>query len=394
MSKKEKQNFMSENHLDGPSILVFIITGDPYKAVTIKDYEDIKTAEGQPLISYTSESLKKFLNRMSLTYEFLETIPVDQLERKGALYLAESRADEGIDILMSISQRTGVNLNIRHIGGSELSLLPLKMIMERLRSTDGCNFDREQTHQTLKPYLMEEAQEVIEAIDTNESRELKEELGDLLLQVIFHSQIAEENGEFKIEEVLRQIEAKLIRRHPHVFGGEYNKSGESILSWEEIKKVEQNKKGETLKPKQEEKKNTFLPETDHTSHLDQLPEEKSALLQAEAIQQKCRELGFDWDTEQGAYEKFNEEVDELSEAYEERSREKLAEELGDLLFAIVNLSRFFDLSPELCLRNTISKFKRRFKYIEDQVKENKGEFSKYNLEELDNYWNEAKKRGF
>ncbi|OWZ82702.1 nucleoside triphosphate pyrophosphohydrolase [Natranaerobius trueperi] len=268
----------------------------------------------------------------------------------------------------------GVEIYTAEPKEQELSLLPLKKIMECLRSSKGCQFDKKQTHNTLKPYLLEECYEVIDAIENSTPEDLTEELGDLLLQVIFHTQIGEEQGELTLNEVLKNLEKKLIRRHPHVFTGPYSKKND-IPTWEEIKQKEKNNKDK------------------QKSIMDGIPQGASALFKAEKVQKKASECGFDWEASLGAYEKVKEELQELYDAYLDGYWENIEEELGDVFFSLVNLARFMNVSSEVALEKTVSKFIRRFIYIEQKITEKNDKIENFSLKELDDYWEEAKKRG-
>lgn len=242
-------------------------------------------------------------------------------------------------------------------------------VMRALRSEGGCPWDREQTHLTLKPYLIEEAYEVLDAVDREDDEELKKELGDLLLQVVFHARIAEEEGRFDIDQVACAIVEKLKRRHPHVFGNVEVSGSEQVLkNWEDIK----NREG-------------------RRSVLDGVPGALPALLKARRVQEKVSRVGFDWQDPAGALEKVCEEIDELKEAVQRGGGSDVEEELGDVLFSLVNVSRFLRVDAEEALRNTIHKFMRRFQYIEEQVA-GKGDrlLKEYSLEELDSLWEKSK----
>jgi tetrapyrrole methylase family protein/MazG family protein len=242
-------------------------------------------------------------------------------------------------------------------------------VMKRLRSPGGCPWDREQTHESLKPYLLEEAYEVLSAIDMHDDEELKEELGDLLLQIVFHAQLADEENRFSIDDVAESIVKKLIRRHPHVFSEvKVNGSEEVLQNWEKIKKDEGKK-----------------------SALDGVPPTLPALLKARRVQEKAKRVGFDWDNAEGAFEKVVEEVNELKKAIVEGKKGTVEEELGDVLFSIVNVSRFVDVDAEDALRNTINKFMARFQYIEKKIeKHGKKPLEHHSLGELDHLWEKAK----
>jgi len=243
--------------------------------------------------------------------------------------------------------------------------------MERLRAENGCPWDRKQTHESLKPYLIEEAYEVISAIDSGNDDELKEELGDLLLQIVFHAQIAKEEDRFDIDDVAKTIVEKLIRRHPHVFGDvKVSGSDEVLQNWEKIKK-------------EEGKESIF----------DGVPEGLPSLLKARRVQEKAKRVGFDWDNIEGTLDKVKEEFDELSEAIKIGKKEKISEEFGDLLFSLVNVSRFLDIDAEDSLRQTIEKFMKRLKNVEKIIK-NKGskDLKNYTLNELDEIWEDVKRK--
>lgn len=249
------------------------------------------------------------------------------------------------------------------------SFSTLISVFAHLRSLEGCPWDRKQTHQTLKRYLLEETYEVLEAIDEEDSFHLAEELGDLLLQVLFHAQIASEQGEFDIYDVIEGLTSKLIRRHPHVFGEEEAETAEAVEgTWDRIKQQE---KGEQP-----------------TSILAGISKGMSALAYAWELQKRASKVGFDWEKSDEVYKKIEEESEELRSAQGKTEKEK---ELGDLLFTIVNLSRFYDLHPELALTQTNQKFHRRFVYIEEQVRKQGKSLADCSLAEMDQWWEEAKK---
>lgn len=255
-------------------------------------------------------------------------------------------------------------------GGESSSLRRLERIMTVLRSARGCPWDRRQTHLSLRGCLIEEAYEVVAAIESGDPAALKEELGDLLLQVVFHSEIARENGRFDLERVINGISAKLIRRHPHVFGGDRAVSVTGATGrWEQIK---------------EQEKGPALP---GSIRIDAgLP----ALLGAYKVQQRAATLGFDWPSLEGAVEKLREEAAELQDAYRRGVPGKIEEEFGDFLFAAVNVARFLNLNPEMALGKAISKFLDRFAYVSAKVAGSNRPFNSYSLEQLDHWWREAK----
>jgi tetrapyrrole methylase family protein/MazG family protein len=242
-------------------------------------------------------------------------------------------------------------------------------IMEMLRATEGCPWDREQDHMTLKQYLIEETYEVLEAIDLQNMDKLAEELGDVLLQVVFHAQIASEHGEFGIGDVITGVCQKMIDRHPHIFGNvKVSTSADVLVNWEAIKKEEKGFKN-------------------HTQVLKDVPSNLPALMRSFKVQKKAAQAGFDWDHVEDAMAKVEEELRELREVYQEGPEEKVKEELGDLLFAVVNVCRFLKQEPELALTATTEKFIKRFAYIEQNAGRPLEEMT---LEEMDSLWNQAK----
>jgi tetrapyrrole methylase family protein/MazG family protein len=245
-------------------------------------------------------------------------------------------------------------------------------IMRRLRSPGGCPWDAEQTHDSLKRYLLEECYEVIEAIDNRDDRLLQEELGDLMLQPLFHSAIAEERGSFNINDVIETICAKLVRRHPHVFGDQIIADSEAqVANWEKIKKEE---KGE-----------------ERRSALSGVPPHLPALLRAQKVSEKAARVGFDWEHVDQVFAKVIEELHEFEESMASGNQEEMESELGDLLFAIVNLGRFLTLDPEDALRKTIERFSKRFSHIEDTLHAKGCSLPETSLDEMEALWQEAKR---
>lgn len=247
----------------------------------------------------------------------------------------------------------------------------LVQVMVTLRAPGGCPWDREQTRESLKAFLIEEAYEVLEALDQGGSEKLQEELGDLLLQVVFHAQIAAELGEFTVREVLASITDKLIRRHPHVFGeGRAETAAEVLSNWERLKQAERGGVKEV-------------------SALAGVPKILPALLQAQRLQDKAARVGFDWGETAQVLEKVEEEFAELKAAMG-KGAEATEAELGDLLFSLVNLARFHNLNAEEALRKCIEKFTRRFRHIETVIAERGKSLRESSLEEMDALWEEAK----
>ncbi len=241
-------------------------------------------------------------------------------------------------------------------------------IVRRLRIE--CPWDREQTHDTIKVNTLEEAYEVVEAIDMKEYDELKKELGDLLLHVIFHSLIAEKEEYFKLNDVIDSIKQKLIRRHPHVFGDvEVNGTKEVLINWEAIKMTE-----------------------GRENLLEGVPKNLPSLARACRLQEKASKVGFDWEHKKDVWKKVIEEIEELQSIEDSGDQAKIEEELGDILFALTNYARFLNVNPENALRFTNEKFIKRFTYIEERLKEQGKKITESNLEEMDKYWEESKKK--
>ncbi|HAQ08450.1 MAG TPA: nucleoside triphosphate pyrophosphohydrolase [Bacillus bacterium] len=252
----------------------------------------------------------------------------------------------------------------------------LRAIIAELRGPNGCPWDKKQTHLSLKKYLIEEAYELIEAINSEDIDHLVEELGDVLLQVLLHAQIGEDDGYFSIDDVIEGISAKMVRRHPHVFGDVTAESEEEVLkNWQEIK--EQEKGAAAVK-----------------SLLEGTGKGLPNLLKAFELQKEAAKVGFDWKTAAPILDKVKEEIDELSDEIKEGGKQKDIElEYGDLLFALVNFARHYDLNPDEALFKANQKFMRRFAYIEKRASENGRPVSSYSLEQLDAFWDEAKKNG-
>ena len=249
------------------------------------------------------------------------------------------------------------------------NFIELLEVLRRLRAPDGCPWDREQTAESLVPYLLEETYEIIEAIEEGDTHTLKEELGDLTLHVLFQAELAREDGKFEIADSLKHISEKLIRRHPHVFDPDYDESANINMSWEKAKQKEKSRK----------------------NLLDGVPKNLPALTRARRIQEKAANVGFDWKDMQPVWEKVEEELKELKVEIQNKNPEKVKDEMGDVLFSLVNLSRFLDISPEDALRMTISKFEMRFAKVEKELKKRGKDFSDSSLEEMDGIWNDVKK---
>ena len=242
-------------------------------------------------------------------------------------------------------------------------------IMKRLREPDGCPWDRVQTHQSIKKSLIEETYEAIDALDFGDDKAFANELGDVLLQVVFHSELADERGAFNFDDVVKEICTKLITRHTHVFGEDKaGDAAEALTNWEKNKKKEKNI--DTC-----------------TGVLNDVPKYLPALMRAEKIQKKARGFGFDWDNIEDVYKKVYEEIDELKEAQKESDDEHIREEYGDLLFSVVNLGRFLGTDPETALSQASNKFISRFEKLEKKAIEQGKDITKMTLLELDDLWN-------
>src|SRR6266446_5131616 len=262
----------------------------------------------------------------------------------------------------------------------------LVAVQAGLRAPNGCPWDREQTHQSLRTYLIEEAYEVVEALESGNDAKFAEEMGDLLLQIVFHSQIAREEGRFTVAEVIREIHDKMIRRHPHVFGKTHAKdSAEVLRNWEQIKAEERrasNNKGESKSGEGVARE---------TSLLDGVSRGLPATLEGYQLTRKASRIGFDWKEAGGVFEKLLEETEELKKASREKDHLKMEEELGDLLFAAVNRSRFLKIDPESALKKANAKFSRRFREMERLARESGREFKDLPREEMEAFWDATKK---
>jgi MazG family protein len=269
----------------------------------------------------------------------------------------------------------------------------LVALMARLRSPEGCPWDREQTYSTLAPMLLEEAYEAFEAVE--EAREgrpanLCEELGDLLFQIVFYAQVAAERGEFTVDDVTGQIHAKMVRRHPHVFGDVVVRDNEELLrNWEALKAEERRAAGK-------------VKEGGDASLLDGVSPKTPALMEAHQLTTKAARVGFDWQSVDDIFDKLREEVEELREAIREgreagadpeAARQRVRGEVGDLLFAVTNIARHLDAEPEAALKLTNRKFRRRFRHIERGLRERGREPGQATLDEMEELWQEAKREG-
>ncbi|HMB23008.1 MAG: nucleoside triphosphate pyrophosphohydrolase [Chloroflexota bacterium] len=293
----------------------------------------------------------------------LTTYPNDHLVcvvkegKKKEERVSEIGAEEGFDLYVPAM-------------GEGTSFEAFAEIVAHLRAPNGCPWDREQTHETLRKHMLEESYEAISAIDSGDFVDMREEFGDLLLQVVLQSQIANEESQFNINQVVQSIYSKIVRRHPHVFGDVEVADVDGVLvNWEKLKEKERGKK------------------KDGKGFLDGVPLALPALSQAQEYQDRAARVGFDWPEIEGVLEKIAEEIDEVKRATNE---DELAAEIGDLLFALVNLARWKKLDAESALRGTNMKFKKRFGYIEQSAKKQGRELSSLSLDEMESFWQEAK----
>jgi tetrapyrrole methylase family protein/MazG family protein len=256
-------------------------------------------------------------------------------------------------------------------------------VMARLRAPGGCPWDAEQTYASLAQYLLEECYETFDAIqeaaETGDTRNLREELGDVLLQVVFHSTIAKEKGDFTIDEVVAGVTEKLVLRHPHVFGDKELKTADDVLNnWDDLKKAQQKASGKVEKEK--------------SSILEDVPVHFPALLEGQKLTKKAAKVKFDWENVEQVFDKLTEETIELKEAIKRDEKNgNIEEEIGDLLFVVVNLARKLDVDAETALKKTNRKFRQRFAFIEEKLKTNGKSPEESDLQEMDALWNEAKK---
>jgi tetrapyrrole methylase family protein/MazG family protein len=259
--------------------------------------------------------------------------------------------------------------------GAGLKFQRLLEIMATLRGPGGCPWDREQNFDTIKPYTLEETYEVMDAIDRRDWRGLADELGDYMLQAVFYAQMASEQGLFDIGDSLDAINEKLVRRHPHVFGNGRADTAEDVKRrWDEIKADEKQRRGDASK-----------------NLLDDVPRNLPALVEAQQIASKAAGAGFDWRNVEQVIEKLHEELDELARARESQTQEHVEDELGDLLFVLVNVARFLKVDPEQALRKTNAKFRRRFGHVEDRLRERGKALQESSIDEMELLWQEAKR---
>ena len=261
----------------------------------------------------------------------------------------------------------------------------LAAVQARLRAPDGCPWDREQTHASLRTYLIEEAYEVLEAMESGDDAKFAEEMGDLLLQIVFHSEIAREEGRFDVSDVIREVHDKMVRRHPHVFGEKRAKdSAEVLKNWEQIKKEERIAAG---------KKNAGGEEKEDkpASLLDGVSKALPAALEGLSLTRRAARIGFDWDNVEGVFDKLSEESGELREALNAKDAGRTEEEMGDLLFAAVNVARFLHVDPEIALKKANAKFSSRFRRMEDLAAKSGKALADVPRAQMEEFWETAKR---
>lgn len=253
---------------------------------------------------------------------------------------------------------------------TNIDIQPLVEVVQKLRSPNGCPWDKVQTHESLRRYFIEETYEVVDAIDNKDMDNLREELGDVLLQIVFHSSLAEEKGAFTLQDVINDITEKMIHRHPNVFPEENPDNKGKIYTWDELKAQE---KGNIRK-----------------SVLDGVSKGLPALVAAQKLQDKAGKVGFDWDELEPIWAKVNEEIGEFKEAVALKDRENMEKEAGDVLFSLINLFRWYKISGENALNRTNTKFRQRFSHVEACVNQSDRSWEDFSLAELDAFWEEAK----
>jgi len=353
---------------------------DPFSSITLMDAFDVAAANfpqfppSRPvLISqiysrmiagevkltllevYPDEHPVKLIHAAGTMQQLIESIPLYEIDRSKNIGILTSLYVEPIDKGTSFEE--------------------FQEIIAHLRAPDGCPWDREQDHKSLRPHLLSETYELLSALDDENPEHLKEELGDLLLQIVLHAQIAAEEGDFLMADVIKGISDKLIRRHPHVFAQLQVDGVENVLTnWEKIKETERSENGKK----------------DDNGVLSGVPNEYPALAQSQEIQNRAARVGFDWNQVEPVIQKIHEEINEIADSSD---REDQLKELGDLLFAIVNLIRWYDGDAESILRETNLKFRRRFNFIEQEVKKLNKSMKDFSLTELDDFWDQVKRLG-
>ena len=340
--------------------------------------DDVLKGSYQRYIAADFLSTVFFNKRIPLVIDGIDFGNVDSIKAKlaevyGEVELTAEKAGE--DKTLTVSDLTGdedviIAPAVPLVECKRFDFSDLEQIMHRLRADDGCEWDRAQTHESIRINLIEEAYELVDAIDQKDVAAMKEECGDVLMQAVFHAEIAQKNGEFNYMDMVTGLCRKLIDRHTHIFGSNHaSNADEALVFWEAAKKKEKHY-------------------TSASDQMDRVPKNLPALLFAEKIQKYAKKVGFDWDDVEGAYQKIAEETEELRCA----DSAHRTEEGGDLLFAVVNALRFYKVEPELALREANKKFMRRFSAVESEVKSSGREMTDCTLDELDAIWNKVKER--
>jgi tetrapyrrole methylase family protein/MazG family protein len=373
----------SMSALDAIYGAIRIDPGDGLQILDALDFQPLTYLPGRPALflqvynQFTASQLKLALLELlnpELEVLLVRAAGVPGEERVISTPLHQMDMHPGIDHLTSLYVPSSTPVTGQALR-SAYPLDELVSIMAKLRSEDGCPWDRKQTHNSLKRYLIEETYEVIDAINAADWDAVCEELGDVLLQIVFHAQLAAERDEFDINAVIDAVTSKMIRRHPHVFSDVQADDVATVLTnWELIKQAEKAEQGKA-QPK---------------SLIDGIPSEMPALTQAELIQKKAAKVGFEWPEVEGALAKVDEEIAELHAAIDTADAQERCDEFGDVLFALVNVARYLDIDPEEALRATIAKFKNRFRHIETRVNETGHSLTDMTVEQMDVFWNEAK----
>ena len=340
--------------------------------------DDVLKGSYQRYIAADFLSTVFFNKRIPLVIDGIDFGNVDSIKAKLAEVYGEVELTvekDGEDKTLTVSDLTGdedviIAPAVPLVECKRFDFSDLEQIMHRLRADDGCEWDRAQTHESIRINLIEEAYELVDAIDQKDVAAMKEECGDVLMQAVFHAEIAQKNGEFNYMDMVTGLCRKLIDRHTHIFGNNHaSNADEALVFWEAAKKKEKH----------------YASASDQ---MDRVPKNLPALLFSEKIQKYAKKVGFDWDDVEGAYQKIAEETEELRCA----DSAHRTEEGGDLLFAVVNALRFYKVEPELALREANKKFMRRFSAVESEVKSSGREMTDCTLDELDAIWNKVKER--
>lgn len=322
-----------------------------------------------------------FLRNMGLEDEECRPVKLFELDRQPkidhltSVYIPPMGEDEnmpcGIMAFGEDEEEEAVENMVDTASFDDVDIQPLVDVMRTLREPGGCPWDREQTHASIRSNMIEEVYEYLEAVDAEDTEGMREELGDILMQIVFHARMAEEAGRFDLQDVIDEVVDKLIRRHPHVFGEtKVTGSDEVLVNWEAIKKTEK---------------------TERKHVLDGVTQGLPALLRAYKLQSKAAKVGFDWPDVKGVWDKVQEELVELQEALASGDRAAAENELGDVLFALVNYARHQKIEPEVALNGTNNRFAKRFAHVESCVEASGKAWQDFSLDELDQFWDEAKR---